>query len=280
MFNFVNGKEIANIYKKNGEDGEKFITKLKAEQSYHTSDEKLNQPKTSNKDANLIIENNSFNLPDGYAMRLSPGHDIDQNFRIVVLAPSGSGKTTWVKNFIMDYRKRWPKKDVFLFSENDSDKSIDSAKPIRIKITEAEVAQSIKSRTPLFENKNLAKSLVIFDDTYSAHSKLLVDFWDSLAADLAQNARKLEVDLIFVLHNSNYSRTRFIFSEATHMVLFLRAGGKAMYGRILEQYQGFKDPKIRKKLFNLPSRYVIFSNLAPTFILTETQALTYEHFEE
>lgn len=266
MLNFTKGNEIANIYKK-----DELQTKLKIEPSANIDDAKLNETKISNKNKELIVENNVFNLPDGYQMRLSPTHDKDQNIRMVVLAPSGSGKTTWVKNFILDYRKKYPKKDVFLFSENSEDKSIDDANPIRIKITEAEVAHSIKSRVPLFENKNLARSLVIFDDTYSAHSKLLVDFWDSLAADLAQNARKLEVDLIFVLHNSNYSRTRFIFSESTHLVLFLRSGAKAMYDRILESYLGFKDPKVKKKLYKLPSRYVIFSNLSPTYILTETQ---------
>lgn len=276
MLNFTKGKEIANIYKSDNT----LSTKLKIDQAFNISDEKLNATKTSNKDKSLTIENNVFNVPEGYKIRISPTHDTDQNFRFVVCAPSGSGKSTWVKNFILDYRKKYPKKDVFLFSENDEDKSIDDAKPIRIKITEAEVAQSIKSKQPLFENRNLAKSLVIFDDTYSAHSKLLVDFWDALAADLAQNARKLEIDLCFVLHNTNYSRTRFIFSEATHYVFFLKSGSTAMYTRLLENYLGYKDPKIRQKLFKLPTRYIIFSNTSPIYIMTENMVFTNEFLEK
>lgn len=274
--NWTTGKTIANIYNDDEKDPY-IITKLKIEPKF---DADLNESKFSKNDKNLEIVDNVLQLPKGYKMRLSPQHDKDQNLRLVVLGPSGSGKSTWIKNFILDYKKLYPKKEVFLFSSHDADPSIDQAKPTRIKITEEEIAISLKTRQPLFTNKNLAKSIVIFDDTYSAQSKLLVNFWDALATDLAQNARKLEIDLVFCLHNTNHSRTRFLMSESTMFVLFLRSGARAMYERILESYLGFKDKKIRKQLFNLPSRYVCFSNIAPMFILTEKMCITQDYFDK
>lgn len=275
MLSFTKGKPISNIYK-NKEDAE-LITKLKINPTFGAIPK---EEIVSNKDKNLVIKNNVFDVPDGYTQRLAPDHDKDQNLRILVCAPSGSGKSTWVKNFILDYKKKYPSKMVFLFSRHDSDPSIDDANPTRIKITEEEVAMSLKSKQPLFENVHLAHSLVIFDDTYSAQSKLLVDFWDSLASDLAQNARKLEIDLIFVIHNTNFSRTRFLMSEASMYVFFLRSGSRAMYTRLLTEYIGIKDKKVLKKLFNLPSRYVIFSNIAPLYIMCEKQVFTFDYLEE
>ena len=280
MISFTQGHEFANIYRKETRKdipepalSSELITKLKIQQSFQDH----HDIHVSKKDENLIVEDNLFELPDDYTMRLSPTHDKDQNLRMVIIAPSGAGKSTFVKNYILDYKKKYPKKDVFLFSRHSEDPSIDDAKPKRIQISETEIIESIKKRVPLFENKNLANSLIIFDDTFTAESKILTNFWDGLATDLYQNGRKLGIDLIFVMHNTNYSRTRFLMSEASHYTFFLRAGSKAMYQRLLESYLGYKDKKIQKKLFDLPSRYVVFSNQSPQYIMTENQAFTDSH---
>ena len=268
MINFTKGVDVANIYK-----DEKFVTSLKILQTFDTHVDRI---KHSRKDPRLSITDNIFMCPDDFKMRLSPSHDKDQNMRIVVIGPSGSGKSTWVKNYILDYKKKYPRRDCFLFSKHEADPSIDSAKPFRVKITEAEVAASLTSKTALFDITSLSNSLVVFDDTYSASSKLLVNFWDRLATDLAQNGRKLGIDLIFVLHNTDHSRTRFLMSESTHYVLFLRSGATAMYERILGSYLGIKDPKITDKLFELPTRYCVFSNISPIYILTEDMCFDYK----
>jgi hypothetical protein len=284
MFNFSNGSDIANIYKlSNGDRPPKFVTALKIERpnfDTHSIDDVKNiingsnnnrhiRVRSSHKDPNLKVIDNVFGCPDGYDMRLSPVHDKDQNIRMVVIGPSGSGKSTWVKNYILDYKKKYPKKECFLFSRHDEDPSIDDANPTRVIVTEAEIANAMAKKKALLENKDLAESLVIFDDTYSSTSKLLVDFWNRLATDLAQNGRKLGIDLIFIIHNTNYAQTRFLMSEATHYVLFLKSGANAMYMRILKEYLGYKDPKTITRLFELPTRYCVFANTAPLYILTQ-----------
>lgn len=277
-FSSPKGKPIANIMRKGT-----LITKIKIEQSFSDRSATTKAEQRSKKDDNLVIdENNVFNLPkqNELEMRLSPEHDKDQNFRIVVCAPSGSGKSTWVKNFIIDYRKKYPKKLVLLFSRHDSDPSIDAANPTRVKITEADLINCLRNGEPLFKNENLSNTLCIFDDTFSAESKIMTNYYYMLASDLVQNGRKLGIDIIFVLHNTDYSKTRFLFSEATHFVFFLRSGSTAMYNRLLEQYIGIKDKKILKKLFNLPTRWVVFSNIAPIYIMTENQIMTPDYFEE
>lgn len=275
MLNFTKGKAIANIYKVDGTN-EEIVTKIKIEQSFKSD----YQTHTSNKDKNLIIENNVFNLPDGYKMRLAPDHDKDQNTRIVIIAPSGAGKTTTIKNYIIDYRKKYPNKDVFLLSRHDADPSIDEAKPIRIKISEAEIIDAIKHKEPLITNKSLANSFIIFDDIFTAESKILTDYYFALASDLYQNARKLNIDLAFIMHNTDYGRTRYLMSESSHFIFYLRSGSSAMYQRLLQQYLGYKDKKVLKKLFDLPTRYVIFSNIAPLYIMTENQIIIPRHLDE
>lgn len=286
MLSWSKGNVIANIFRmKESEKGQELITKLKiySDYSYVPDNSKLSKS-TSRKDSNLVINNeNMFILPPNiddtqYSMRFSPTKEKDQNMRMVIIGPSGSGKTTFAKNLILDYKKQYPKKSVYLFSRHNEDKSIDDAKPTRVIITEQDIVDSIKSRTPVLTNKHLTNSLVIFDDTYSSESKLLNKFWDSLATDLYQNGRKLGIDLIFIMHNTDYSRTRFLMSESTAFVLFLKSGANAMYRRILDSYLGIKDKTVQQKLFDLPSRYVVFSNSAPMFVMTENQVFSQDSF--
>lgn len=281
MLSWSKGKPIANIWKQVDDKHNDLITKLKIYSDYSYIPDKSKSLKSiSRKDSNLVINNETtFTLPQNtndikYSMRFSPTKEKDQNMRMVIIGPSGSGKTTFAKNLIMDYKKQYPKKPVYLFSRHTEDKSIDDAKPTRVIITEQDIVDSVKSRTPVLTNKHLANSLVIFDDTYSSESKLLNKFWDSLATDLYQNGRKLGIDLIFIMHNTDYSRTRFLMSESTEFVLFLRSGSNAMFRRILESYIGIKDKSVIEMLFTLPSRYAIFSNSAPIFVMTENQVFT------
>jgi len=126
MISFTQGHEFANIMRltsikssdhiaspgretalrNNKNTSEQLITKLKIQQSFKDESLLAQDIHVSKKDENLIVEDNVFELPDGYTMRLSPTHDKDQNLRMVIIAPSGAGKSTFVKNYILDYKKK------------------------------------------------------------------------------------------------------------------------------------------------------------------------------
>lgn len=281
VINFTDGNEVGIIFRKKKDESDeeyKKITSIKINSKGSNIPEFI----ISKKDKNLRIDNNIFNKPKvddyDYKLLLSPEHDPEQNNRIVIIAPSGSGKSTFASNYINLYKKKYRKNNVFLFSRHDVDPSIDKSKPTRVQVTEDDIIESSRNREPVLENDNLADSLVIFDDIDKGSSKLLTNYWYTLASDLSQNARKLSIDLMFILHNTNYSKTRMLMSEATHYCYFLNSGSKAMYIRLLKSYQGIDDKKIINKLFNIKSRYIVFSNIAPLYILTENMVMLMNDF--
>lgn len=241
-------------------------------QKIFISKNKKNKEDQSSKIDKLIrIKNNTFELLDyDYVLQLSPTHDKDQNIRMLIVGASGSGKTRFAANFIKEYKIRYPKKDIFLFSTHEKDESIDDTGIVRISISENEIIHSIKTSNELIPIDKLKDSLVVFDDVYGS-SKILTKYYFNLCQSLVQNGRKYNIDIITILHNTQYSDTRYIFSEGTYYVLFLQGGAKASLTRILKQYLGFDNSKEIKKLFNLPSRYVIFKNTNPQCIITENE---------
>jgi len=231
-------------------------------------------------DKKLQVIENKFERPsEEYRMQLSPYTDKEQNNRMVILGPSGCGKSTFACNYIKEYKKMNRKNDVYLFSRHNEDPSIDSAEPLRVCIDESEIVESKKMMEPVVESKMFEKSLVIFDDINSSESRVLTRFWHDLASDMSENGRKLHIDIVFILHNTNGWLTRMIMSESTYYVLFLNSGSKAMYTRILKQYLCIENKATLERLFRLPTRWIVFSNIAPLFIMTENQVQLLKDFE-
>ena len=56
---------------------------------------------------------------------------------LYICGQSGSGKSYYTKNYVKQYHKAFPKKDIFLFSALESDTTLDTCKTIkRIKLSE------------------------------------------------------------------------------------------------------------------------------------------------
>lgn len=277
--NFKNGKDIAIIYKKvnfKNNEIERRVAILKI-----TEDKPKQEDLISSNDNNLKVENNMFNKPsDDYILRLSPKTTENNNNRIVVIAPSGAGKSTWAKNYVKDYKKVNNNNDVFLFSSHKEDPSIDEIKPNRVNLDESEIIMSKKQMQPLLYPEDFKDSLVIFDDINTSRSKILQQYWFDLAQDLAENGRKYKIDLLFLLHNTSYSNSRILMSEASHFVFFLNSGAKSLYMRLFKSYLCIEDKKTINKLFKLKSRYIVFSTMAPKYIITTSQLILFNDFEE
>jgi len=271
--NFSEGKEVAVILNSN----EQKVTSIKIKNL--PKGDKIPSEIRSKKDKRLVIFDNIFRLPDegDFRLQFSPSRDEQQNNRVLIIGPSGSGKSTFAAKYIEQYKRKF-KNEVFLFSRHAEDPSIDKVGPIRIDVTETDITESYVNKEAVVDNSSLANSLVVFDDIDMSSSKALTNYWYALASDLAQNARKLKIDLLFILHNTNYSKTRMLMSEASHFVFFLNAGSKSMYLRLMDQYLGIKDKKIRERLFAIDSRYIVFSNIAPLYILTEDTVMLMNNF--
>ena len=77
---------------------------------------------------------------------------------VYICGQSGSGKSYFTTNYVRQYKKSFPKRDIYVISSIDEDKSIDSLKPKRINVLHPDFMSDD------FTSEDFKDSLVIFDD--------------------------------------------------------------------------------------------------------------------
>jgi hypothetical protein len=236
LFSLKEGKKVAKI--KGGVDDGKFI---------YLNDKGVNEIK----------------IPDGI-LQVLPNNDIVE--KIYISAPSGAGKSTFVGNWMKEYKKSHKDSPIYLFSSVDEDKPLDKHDPIRINL-DADLLEE-----PL-EPVELEKSLVIFDDTDTIREKEIRNYLASLRDHLLEVGRHYKIRLLITSHLlSNYASTRRILNEATSVVLYPKAGtGTYHIKNFLKMYCGF-DTIQTKKFINLPSRWILINRGYPQYVLHEKGA--------
>ena len=179
---------------------------------------------------------------------------------IYISAPSGSGKSTWVSMYVTQYKKQFPKNKIFMFSRVTSDESIDSVKPIRIKLDQDIVDDPITT-------EELKDSLCIFDDCDTIQDKEIKNAIIKLRNDLLETGRHTRTYILATSHLlMNYKETRTLLNEATSVVVFPSSGSHYHINRFMKVYAGMNNQQIAKALA-LPSRWVMVHKSFPQYIL-------------
>jgi hypothetical protein len=233
LFSLTSGKKVAKI--KGGENDGKYI---------YLSDKGVNEIK----------------IPDGI-VQILPNNDIVE--KIYISAPSGAGKSTFVGNWMKEYKKIHKEDPIYLFSSVDEDKPLDKHNPIRIELDDELLDEPL-------EPVELEKSLVVFDDTDTIRQKEIRSYLASLRDHLLEVGRHYKIRLLITSHLlSNYAHTRRILNEATSVVVFPRAGtGTYHIKSFLKTYCGF-DSIQTKKFITLPSRWVLINRGYPQYVIYE-----------
>lgn len=112
------------------------------------------EPKKENVETYL----KEMKVKDGQHFQQIPNISVERNI-LYVTGASGSGKSYYTKSFVEQYKKIYPKREIYLFSSLADDSSIDKIKKLhRIKLTPEFLNDDITA-------KDFKDSLVIFDDT-------------------------------------------------------------------------------------------------------------------
>lgn len=204
----------------------------------------------------------------GVDTEIIPCIDPDDRDMIYCAGKSGSGKSTWVGNYIKQYKKLFPGNKVILFSLKDSDKALDKYSPIRIALNEE-----------LFENPieldELDNSLVIFDDVdsmdekLSKRSKMIKMALMNLKDMILQVGRSHKIYVAITSHNvTDYLKSRIVLQEASLMTLFPHSGSAKQLKYCLKNYAGLEDEQINR-IKNLASRWVTIRLTAPIVVIHE-----------
>jgi len=199
---------------------------------------------------------------------------------LFVGGPSGSGKSTYIGNYIKQYMKTFPNKEIILFSAVKSDKSLDEIKKLR----RYDLSDDSMIEHPI-DVKNLEGSLCIFDDYTQVKSKAMREAVQDLLERVIttgrchaeekltkRQMRERDIDVIVTSHQFQaYQDTRSILNECTSLTCFPGSGSAYQIKSVLRIYAGL-SPKDIAHIYSLPSRWITFSKWFPQYILYERGA--------
>ena len=133
-----------------------------------SENEKKRSKKTEN--LHLYVDDKAKNSINTYECNYNetiqqvPDKETERSI-LYITGPSGSGKSYYTRNYILEYKKLFSKNNIYIFSSLDSDQTLDQIPKIkRIKFTD---------KFLLFDFKitDFKDSLVIFDDVDAETNK-------------------------------------------------------------------------------------------------------------
>jgi len=203
-------------------------------------------------------------LSDGM-LQMIPNPDMERQ-TLYISGVSGSGKSTFIKNYVGMYQKLYPKRKIILFSQKDSDPALDDIKNlIRIEINDELV------RDPINCYETFKECMVIFDDVDAVGDKKIKMAIDKLKEDCLQNGRQHNIETLITSHNvSNGFSTRTILRESMWAVLF-KSGPQMQTKYYLTKYLGMSKQETDRAL-TLSSRWFAIRQIAPMVLVYEKGA--------
>jgi hypothetical protein len=183
---------------------------------------------------------------------------------VYITAQSGAGKSWWCKEYCEEYKKIYPKREIYLFSSLAEDKSIDKIKGLkRINIKTSEfLSDEITA-------EDFQKSLVIFDDCDCITDKKLKNKIHSIMNNLLEIGRHWSCSLLITSHLPCAGNdTKRILNEAHQIVIFPHSLGGRSLKYLLESYLGL-DKKQIKRVKQIDGRWVCIYKTYPQVIIGE-----------
>jgi hypothetical protein len=211
-------------------------------------------------------ERKEFIIHDGG--KLQPLPNFTKTERLYIAGPTESGKSFYIKNFLLQYRKVYPHRDIHIFSNVESDKEID----VIPRIKKYKLDLQLNSQNGFIKSEKLANSMVVFDDIDRIQNKNISTIIKNLRDDLLTKGRHDDISVIVTNHLlTDYKDTRIILNESNSFTFYPKSGSVYGLNYILKTYLGLSKEQI-KKVMNLNSRWVTIYKLYPNYVLYERGA--------
>jgi predicted AAA+ superfamily ATPase len=184
--------------------------------------------------------------------------------RILVSGPSGAGKSTWVGEYGRRYKKKFPKRPVYVISSVSKDASLDKLKPIRI-----DMDAFSDPEMELDPEETFTESMVIFDDVDTICDNALRKDVLALRDFMLEQSRHYDTHLICTTHIlMNGASTRRLLNEGSKYVVFPNSNAYQI-SNFLKRYIGLQSGSIDKFLnSDRESRWKMISRDYPLYVLS------------
>ena len=198
-------------------------------------------------------------------MQLVPNPNTERQC-LYVCGQSGSGKSHFTTEYVKNYKKTFPKNNVYVISSIDEDKSIDSLKPKRINVLDPEFMDDE------FTAVDFKDSIVIFDDVEVFPAKIKKKVM-GIVNNILQIGRHSNVSIIFTTHNpTKGAESKILLTESNIITVFPKTTGSGALKYLLNNYLGL-DSKQIKEIRKMKSRAVSVVRGYPVVILTDKSSL-------
>jgi hypothetical protein len=185
---------------------------------------------------------------------------------LYITAPSGSGKSYYTKEYIVEYHKMYPKRDIFIFSSLESDPTLDKLKYIK----------RMKIKSEAFLTSDLGASdfkdtLCVFDDCDCISDKKIKNKILSIFNQIAETGRHFNVSCIWTSHTATAGiETKKILNECHSITIFPKNAGGKMLKYLLDQYLGLDKEEI-KKVKAVEGRWCTILKTYPMTFMSENE---------
>jgi hypothetical protein len=181
-----------------------------------------------------------------------------------IVGASGSGKSFFICEWVKEYKKKFKRNPVYLFSSLDEDESLEPINPQRIILDNDFLNEEID--LTMYKD-----SCVIFDDCDTISNKKIKERVYTLMNMMLNTGRHFNITIWCVNHTATGTKmeSKIILNEAHYIVYFpVNQNRQLVY--MLENYCGI-DKKQMTYLKNLGSRWVCIYKHFPQVCITEKQ---------
>ena len=187
---------------------------------------------------------------------------------LYITGPSGSGKSYYTRNYILEYKKMFSKNNVYIFSSLDSDETLDKIPKIkRVKFTDKFLLYD-------FKITDFKDSLVIFDDVDAETNKFKKKKIFDILSMILNTGRHERVSVIFTSHLSCAgNETKLILSEAHSITIFPKNAGNRSLKYLLDSYFGLDKFQINYIKNVKDSRWITIIKTYPSVLISEKEAV-------
>jgi hypothetical protein len=240
-------------------------------------DNKVKNPKvlyvSDNKDGSVHHSFNSLVVQEGEKFQPIPNTKKERAV-LYVTGSSGSGKSYYTANYVSEFKRIYPKRDVYLISSLNDDSSIDRIPGLkRIKLNDEFLNTELSA-------EDFTKSLVIFDDTDCLTNKPMKLKVNGLLNSLLETGRHSQTFVVYTSHLATAGNdTKRILNESHAITFFPASMGGRSLKYLLESYLGLDKCQI-KKVKSLKSRWVTIFKSYPQIVISEKEVYTISNSNE